>query len=188
VSRAADVRVVAATHRDLQARVAARLFREDLYFRLAVVVAEVPPLRERREDLPLLVEHFLSLQSPKRTLDQLPDGTLDLLAAHPWPGNVRELWNTLTRLLVFPALGPAVLSPDVGRAARLRSALDRVAHLPLKEAREAMVEEFELAYLEQKLSEHQGKVAAAADAMGVSRQFLYRLLHRHGLRGDGSES
>jgi len=188
VTRAADVRVVAATHRDLQARVAARAFREDLYFRLAVVVAEIPPLRERREDLPLLVAHFLARQTPPRRLEDLPQGALELLESHGWPGNVRELWNTVTRLMLFPSLGPAALSPETGRASRVKGALERVAHLPLKEAREAMVLEFELAYLELKLKEHGGQVAAAAEAMGVSRQFLYRLLHRHGLKGDGAET
>ncbi|MCC6333185.1 MAG: sigma 54-dependent Fis family transcriptional regulator [Myxococcales bacterium] len=186
VYRAADARVVAATHRDLRGRVAAGTFREDLYFRLAVVVAEVPALRDRRDDIPLLVQHFLSRQSPPRGLDALPPNALELFQAHDWPGNVRELWNTVTRLVLYPQLGAGALEPKA--AARLGKALDAVMHLPLKEAREVVVEEFEVAYLLHKLKSANDNVTAAAKAMGVSRQFLHRLLNRHGLRDGDSEA
>ncbi|MDP3499086.1 MAG: sigma 54-interacting transcriptional regulator [Myxococcales bacterium] len=177
--RPADARIVGATHRDLRAKVANGSFREDLYFRLAVVTADVPPLRERTEDIPLLVQHFLSRQTPARTLAELPPNVLSLLQHHDWPGNVRELWNTMTRLVLFPQLGAKAI--EHRQTARLANALESVAHLPLREAREVVVAEFELSYLVHKLKEHSDNVSAAAKAMGVSRQFLYRLLHRHGL-------
>ena len=181
--RKADARVVAATHRDLRARVKAGSFREDLYFRLAVATVDVPPLRDRKDDIPLLVEHFLARQQPPKSLAELPPNALQLLSSHDWPGNVRELWNTVTRMVLFPQLGAQVI--DARSTARLQQALDSVAHLPLREARELVVQEFELTYLVHKLKEHQDNVSAAARAMGVSRQFLYRLLTRHGLN-DGS--
>lgn len=177
--RPVDARVVAATHRDLGARVATGAFREDLYFRLAVVTAQVPPLRERKEDIPLLVEHLLSRLTPQKTLADLPANALALLERHDWPGNVRELWNTVTRMTLFPQLGAKAI--ESRQTARLARALESVAHLPLREAREVIVGEFEVAYLVHKLREHSDNVSAAARAMGVSRQFLYRLMHRHGL-------
>jgi transcriptional regulator with PAS, ATPase and Fis domain len=176
-----DVRIIAATHRDLRARVAAGQFREDLYYRLAVVEAFVPPLRDRRDDIPLLVEHFLASQSPPRTWADLPPNALEMLRAHEWPGNVRELRNTVARIL-FPTSAP----PSAQMPAR-PSPFDGGAQggallsLPLREAREVMVEQFERAYIAAKLREHAGNVSRAAEAMGVSRQFLHRLLERYGI-------
>jgi transcriptional regulator with PAS, ATPase and Fis domain len=185
--RSIDVRVVAATHRDLRARVAAGEFRQDLYYRLAVVEAMVPPLRDRRDDVPLLVEQFLAAQSPPRTWADLPPNCLELLTAHAWPGNVRELRNVVARLLVFPST-PLVFKPDVGGAPS-SSPIAQVARLPLREARDAIVEQFERAYISIRLAEASGNVSRAAESMGVSRQFLHRLIERYGLRGadGGSE-
>ncbi len=181
-----DVRIVAATHRDLRARVAAKQFREDLYYRLAVVEASVPPLRDRRDDIPLLVEHFLASMSPPRTWADLPPNALELLRAHDWPGNVRELRNTVARLLLFPTSVPqgatAAARPTPFDAPSQASAL---LGLPLREAREVMVEQFERSYIAAKLGEHAGNVSRAAEAMRVSRQFLHRLLERYGIQRGG---
>jgi two-component system, NtrC family, response regulator GlrR len=100
----AEARVVAAAHRDLLARVAAGAFRADLYQRLAGFEAVVPPLRERAEDIPLLVERFLAFQIPPRTLDDLPENAIELLQGYRWPGNVVELRAVLARLLL-PSAG-----------------------------------------------------------------------------------
>ncbi len=182
-----DARVVCATHRDLRARIAAGSFREDLYFRLAVVVVDIPPLRERKDDIPVLVERFLRGQTPPKSLSDLPPNAMELLKSHHWPGNVRELWNTVTRLVLFPNLGQAAIqSSEAGL--KLSAALDAVSHLPLREAREMMVEEFEHAYLVEKLRQHNDNVTQVAATIGVSRQFLYRLLNRYGLRGEGADS
>ncbi len=97
-----DARIVAATHRDLAAKIASREFREDLYYRLAVVEVLVPPLRERKVDIPLLVERFLAAHVPPHSLDDLPPNALSMLESHHWPGNVRELRNAAARLVLFP--------------------------------------------------------------------------------------
>jgi DNA-binding NtrC family response regulator len=195
--KAFDARVVAATHRDLRARVADGSFRQDLYYRIAVVELRVPPLRERREDIPALVERFLAAHDPPRTLEDLPPHALSLLAAHDFPGNVRELRNLVARLVLFPDLGldlPASpggdeAAPSPSRAQATAAAPDGEAErlsplttLPLPAAREMVMERFERGYLAAKLSQHGGNISRAADAMGVSRQLVHRLLDRYGMR------
>ncbi|UQA63538.1 sigma 54-interacting transcriptional regulator [Polyangium aurulentum] len=181
-----DARIVAATHRDLQGRVAAGTFREDLYYRLAVVEAMVPPLRERKEDIPLLVERFLAAQSPPLTLADLPPNAMDLLKAHHWPGNVRELRNTVTRLVLFPHMvEQAITRTAPRRVGGAADELGQIIALPLREARDMVVEQFERKYITAKLREHGGNVSRAAAAMGVSRQFLHRLMERYGTPRDG---
>jgi len=177
-----DARVVAATHRDLRARVAAGTFRQDLYYRLAVVEVVVPPLRERKDDIPLLVERFLHAQTPPRTIADLPPGALELLGNHSWPGNVRELRNAVARLVLFPDLGQGAWAPTMAPGS-VSSSLGPLVNKTLKEAREEVVEQFERAYLAEKLKAHGGSVSRAADSMGVSRQFLHRLLDRYGMKG-----
>ncbi len=181
-----DARIVAATHRPLREALASGAFRKDLYYRLAVVEARVPPLHERREDIELLVERFLQAQTPPRSIRDLPPGALLLLRGHDWPGNVRELKNAVTRLLLFPESGLLAFQDGIatasGGAARLP------LHLPLKEAREQVVEAFERAYVTAKLAESGGNVSRAADAMGVSRQLLHRLMGRYDVRRSDVES
>ena len=115
------MRVVAATNKDLQAEIAAGRFREDLYYRLAVVPIELPPLRERREDIPLLVEHFLEqvcADNGRRT-KKVASGAMTLLMQHDWPGNVRELKNVVERLAILT--GDAESSPRPTSAMRCRA-------------------------------------------------------------------
>ncbi|MBK7857920.1 MAG: sigma 54-interacting transcriptional regulator [Archangiaceae bacterium] len=187
-ARPADARVIAATHRDLEDAVDRGRFRSDLFYRLAVVVARVPALRERREDLALLVETLLARQRPPRRVAELPPGALELLRAYDWPGNVRELHNVLIRLLVLPATGAEVFGPQAGlHRERAGAAFEAYLGLPLKDARERLVGDFEGRYLEQMLAAHDGKVAAAAKAMGVSRQFVYLMMGRYGMRARDDE-
>ena len=178
--RSFDARIVAATHRDLRSRVAARQFREDLYYRLAVVEMHVPPLRDRKEDIPLLIERFLAAQVPPRAMSELPPNALELLLAHSWPGNVRELRNTVARLVLFPHLGKDAIAPAGGVEAE--GGIAPLLHLPLSEARAMVVEQFERDYIVAKLREHGGNVTRAAEAMGVSRQLVHRLMDRYGIR------
>ncbi|MDI1477168.1 sigma 54-interacting transcriptional regulator [Polyangium sp. y55x31] len=197
-----DVRVVAATHRNLKAKIAEGSFREDLYYRLAVVEIAVPALRDRRDDIQPLVERFLSVQNPPRTLSDLPPNTMPLLEAHDWPGNVRELRNMVTRLVLFPdlvaELGAALGVERKGAGARLAAATkgklaaggavvpsEPVAHLmdmPLPEAREMLMEQFERAYVTRRLEQSRYNISRAAEAMGVSRQLAHRLVDRYGLK------
>jgi two-component system, NtrC family, response regulator GlrR len=175
--RKVDVRFIAATHRNLRAMVNAGAFREDLYFRLSVLPVVVPPLRDRVEDIPVLVEAFLAAQGA-----HWPEGaTLAELTARPWLGNVRELRTFVERALIF---GPQkALNMTGGRAAVRPEASVAPAMLesPLKEAREVWMDRFEREYLRQLLEKHKRNVASAAQAAGVHRTYLYRLIVKHGL-------
>ncbi|HWO18041.1 MAG TPA: sigma 54-interacting transcriptional regulator, partial [Kofleriaceae bacterium] len=195
--RTFDARILAATHRNLRAQATEGSFREDLYYRLAVVEMHVPALRERKEDIPLLVNRFLAAHTPPGALSDLPPHALKLLAAHDWPGNVRELRNMVARLVLFPErinelIGPIRrTSPPVtssGEPAPEAGSLGDARHLgpllslPLLEARELWMEPFDRSYLTAKLNEHKGNISHAADAMGISRQAVHRLLGRYGLK------
>jgi DNA-binding NtrC family response regulator len=175
-----DLRFIAATHRDLRAEVNAKRFRADLYYRLAVVEVRLPPLRERLDDLPLLVRHLSTRLDPSGRLGAarfFDDTFLADLAAHAWPGNVRELRNFLERALV---LGDAMIAPKTGDDA---SRVD--ATLPLRLARERWNDAFERAYLIEILAAHSGNVTAAAEAAGMHRTHFHRLLSKHGVRSSG---
>ena len=172
-----DVRVIAASHVELGERIATGKFRSDLYFRLSVLEVRVPPLRERRQDIPLLVESMLAARTPPRTLRDLPEHGLELLLSHSWPGNVRELGNLLERMMLFPELTTETALEGLGIA------MDRL-NLPLREARERMVADFERVYTQGRLRRANGNVAAAARSMGISRQFLYLLMTRYGLTSE----
>ncbi len=181
-----DVRIVAATNRDLRADVNRGKFRLDLYYRLAVVCVKVPPLRERVDDIPLLVEHFLQKRGTDRKAGELVDSeTWVRLKAHPWPGNVRELRNIIEAWLVMndtirPApLAPPAISPE-GESAR--SLLDEVVQLPYKQARARIVQEFEAHYLQKLIKKTGGNVAKAARQAQIDRSYLFMLLRRHDLR------
>jgi two-component system, NtrC family, response regulator GlrR len=183
--RPLDVRVVAATHRDLRRLSHDGGFREDLYFRLAVIEARIPPLRERRDDIELITERLLASQRPPRSLAELPTGTLEMLRAHDWPGNVRELRNVVARLALFPDLGRAALeeaAPPQDAAPAARDPIGDLLHLSLREARETVVDAFEVRYLSAVLAAHDGNVSRAAAVIGISRQMLHKLIERHGIR------
>jgi two-component system, NtrC family, response regulator GlrR len=172
-----DVRVVAATHRDLRAAVNRHAFRADLYFRLSVVRIPLPPLRERPDDVPLLSRHLLRRlgASPATAEALLRPALLRSLQLHSWPGNVRELRNYLERCLVFEQ--PLPLEGQASAATTSSFA----------QARQQAVDAFERQYLIQLVAAHGGKVAQAAQEAGVGRAHLYRLLHKHGLTARGSD-
>jgi two-component system, NtrC family, response regulator GlrR len=172
-----DVRVIAATHRDLRAEINAKTFRPDLYYRLAVVEIRLPPLRERLDDLPLIVEHLLAAASRARHLELTSPTFLGHLTAHRWPGNVRELRNYLDRCL---ALGVELAAPPAAEPATPGAGID--ASSPLRAAREEATRRFERAYLEDLLRRYADNLAAAARAAAVDRAHLYRLLWKHGLK------
>ena len=173
-----DVRVVSATHRDLRAAVNANTFRLDLFFRLAVVKLDVPPLRARAEDLEQLITHFLREAGSEATLESLfPQDTLSALRAHQWPGNVRELRNLVESTL---AMGePQALEPA--------SPSNTEPSLPgpertYKDARAELLNRFEAQYLAKLMAVTKGNVSAAARHAKMDRSHLIELLQRHSLR------
>ena len=187
-----DMRVIAATNRDLAVDMNRARFREDLYYRLAVVCIHVPPLRERREDVPLLVQHFLE-ELPGGDQVQLHPETLATLSNHDYPGNVRELRNLVERAVALAGSGrePQVVLADraaagVSGAEALRSPSPGADFLvmvvdesvPLKSARKQLVDEFDRRYLRRLLARHGGNVSAAARAAGLDRMTVYKMLNR----------
>lgn len=185
--RRVDVRVIAATHRNLRSLVKEGTFRQDLYYRLAVCEVRVPPLRERRDDIALLVDHLLGELGSERRREDLPRAAREMLDSYDWPGNVRELRNAVARLLLFPEEVASVLSSTPGAAGNGPEREERASplvglDLPLKAARELVVSSFERRYLEAKIAAAHGNMTQAAASMGISRQYLYRLLEEHGLR------
>jgi transcriptional regulator with PAS, ATPase and Fis domain len=183
-ARAVDVRIVAATNRPLARCVNDGSFREDLFYRLAVVSLTLPPLRTRREDIPLLARHFhAAIGGPGA--GELPPELLVRLVGRSWPGNVRELRNFIERSISLGMLD----TPAAGRPSRpppgapLPSLDGMIAlELPLKEARQAWVESFESVYVRDILRRCGGNVTRAADRAGVSRRFLQRTIARLGIR------
>ena len=172
--RAVDVRILSATHCDLEEAVASGGFREDLYYRLNVVNLRLPPLRERREDIPLLAQHFLAALTEKyhRRIRGFAPDALDMLAAADWPGNIRQLANALEQCVAL-CTTPTIPASLVARALR-----DKPAEIqPLAEARAA----FERDYLVNLLKLTRGHVSEVARLAGRNRTEVYRLLQRHGL-------
>ncbi|WNZ59036.1 sigma 54-interacting transcriptional regulator [Myxococcus sp. MxC21-1] len=176
-----NVRVIAATHRDLRAEVNAARFRSDLFFRLAVVRIIIPALRERPEDIPLIAERILTAfgAGPEQLAALSTPEFIAQLQHAAWPGNVRELRNHLERCLVFQDAMPPD-ADEVSSQAVLRSLVD--PKQPYAEARRRALEVFEREYLDALLKLHGGKVSQAATAADMDRVYLYRLLRRHRLR------
>jgi DNA-binding NtrC family response regulator len=175
--RAVDVRIVAATNRDLRTLVNDGRFRSDLYFRLAVVKISMPPLNARLEDIPILVDRLLARLAPRPDVrDKLRSPALlaDLQRAS-WPGNVRELRNYLERCVVFEQALPTSEAPAAAPSADLSYA----------EARRLALDEFERRFLDKLLARHQGHVTQAAEAAGMDRVHLHRLMRRHGRQRQG---
>ncbi len=175
-----DVRLVSATHRDLRAEVNDGRFRLDLYYRIAVVVLAVPPLRERVEDVPLLVEAFLREAGVDGPVDEVvPPDAMTALCAHHWPGNVRELRNVVEAMLVMGE-PPAMAGPDAPAAGA--DPIDGVLALPYRDARNALLADFERRYLTRLLDRAAGNVSRAAREARMDRTYLIKLLNRHSLK------
>ncbi len=170
-----DIRIISATHRDLAAMVVEGRFRTDLYYRLNVVRIEIPPLRERREDIPLLVHHFLRKHRSKNSpVEAIADSALQLLAENDWPGNVRELENVIESAVAL-APGPRLRAGDLPLARRVTSSRsgDPGGDLPMS------LEAYESAALRRALRESGGNAALAARRLGIGRSTFYRKLARH---------
>jgi transcriptional regulator with PAS, ATPase and Fis domain len=180
-----DVRVVAATNRDLEKEVRAGAFREDLFYRLAVARVRLPSLRERREDVALLVESFIKKSDPRAAEGvRIPPETLDFLMKHDWPGNVRELRNVIERSLSFSEDGLLKVEdmPLRVRATEGGGPGPFIAdHLPFKDAKERWIDYFEVRYLKDLLQRNGRNISRSAQEAGVPRQTLHRLIRKHDL-------
>lgn len=190
--RKIDVRVIAATHRDLRAMIKAGSFREDLWFRLNVCVIELPPLRDRAEDIPILAQRFLAERAPqgRAAAMRFSHGAMSALQTYRWPGNVRELKSAVERAAIVETtseIQSESLPSEVQSSSplRLTSASDvDLAHLSYREAVDASREETNRRYLEAVMRRFRGDVSKAASHAGVERESFYRLLRRCGISAD----
>ncbi len=184
-----DVRVIAATNKALEEEIAAGRFREDLFYRLNVVPIHVPPLRERREDIPDLVallRRAAGGNAPACRTGRSSAAALERLQGLPWPGNVRELRNTVERLLILAAgktITAADIEPSAGNGGGLRRPRRRRAAVGGAEPGTfaAFKEDAERAFLVAKLREHDWNVAETARALEMPRSNLYKKIERYGL-------
>ena len=208
-TKAVDVRVVCATNRDLREEVEAGRFREDLYYRLAVVELTLPPLRTRVADLPQLCQHLLRRASPTRAVIGVAPEVQAIFESYHWPGNVRELNNVVERAIPFcrtdhitidalpqglraaaesrrarGEVAAATAASSTGAGGGLTSAAEAASalgDLPFKDAKDQMVEAFEREYLLDLLERHQGNVSKAARAADMDRKSITRLMKKHGI-------
>ena len=186
-----DVRVLSTTNKDLQAEIAAGRFREDLYYRLAVVPLRVPALRERREDIPTLARHFLGRSAETSGMPgrELSTDALTALQAYEWPGNARQLRNLMDWLLIMAPGGTAdviraeMLPPEIGQGApaliNSNHSADIMA-LPLRDARDM----FETQYLQAQLLRFGGNISRTAGFVGMERSALHRKLKQLGISSE----
>jgi DNA-binding NtrC family response regulator len=173
-TRRVDVRVLAATNADVNAEAAAGRFRQDLLFRLNTIEINIPPLRDRREDLDLLAHHFLRgySQRYRKNLAGFDPAALKALHEHPWPGNVRELDHAVERGVLLSA-GSHVRAADLGLRAHAAGGSARLEEMSLDEVERHLIQ--------RTLARHDGNVSQAAKALGLSRSAMYRRLQKHGL-------
>ncbi|MEX1128491.1 MAG: sigma-54 dependent transcriptional regulator [Vicinamibacterales bacterium] len=173
-TRRVNVRIISATNADLNEEVAAGRFRQDLLFRLNTIEIRIPPLRDRREDTPLLAQHFLRqhAQRYRKRLTGFESGAMQMLLEHSWPGNVRELDHAIERAVLM-APGPLVKPGDLGLRPTGQAAAGRLEDMSL--------EDVECFLIKKAMSRYDGNVSQAAKALGLSRSALYRRLQRYGL-------
>ena len=169
----ADVRIISATNRDLMAAIGEGDFREDLYYRLNIVPIRIPPLRERREDIPLLANHFLRKFAEEfgKDVREISPLALQKLVGYHWPGNVRELENKIQQVVVMAQ--STVILPEH---------IDAPDHLSTyKSEKKKIVDEFEVSYVTKMLALHDGNISRAARAAGMDRKNFWQLMKKHGI-------
>ena len=197
-----DVRVIAATNRELEEEVSSRHFRKDLYYRLSVVTLTIPPLRDRREDIPVLIDSYINYLRPRigRDVFGITDEALKALCRYSWPGNVRELINVIERAMLLcndnkitPAdlpetisgmttLADAQILPALATLQEVDSILDEWLQKPLHEVRKEILERFEHTYLTGLLQLTGGRIGKTAKRAGIQPRSLFDKMKRHGLR------
>jgi DNA-binding NtrC family response regulator len=186
-----NARLIASTNRNLKARLASREFREDLYYRLNVVNLHMPPLRDRREDIPLLVHHFLGRFAAEfnRPLKGVSSDLMRRLVEHRWEGNVRELANLIQRAVVMSS-GETIHPDDVGwhqPDAPPCIPENQLFSLPYREAKQQVLEQFTVPYLHHALEQVEGNVTRAAQNCGLERQSFQQIMKKYGVRPNGQK-
>jgi transcriptional regulator with PAS, ATPase and Fis domain len=185
-----DVRVIAATNRNLESEVKKGNFREDLFYRLNVAPIFLPPLRKRKEDVQMLIEHFIeehNKANPQREIDGLEPQAFEILKNYDWPGNVRELKNSMSRIISFME-GPRIVVDDVPERIRVpiaKAELDIREDLGFKDAKEQWVASFEKQYLAEVLKRNDFNISAAAKEAGIDRKSVQRLIRKYNLSTSG---
>ncbi len=191
ITKVADLRFVAATNQNLKQAIRDKTFREDLYYRLNVIHFELPPLRERRPDIPLLSYYFLKKYAAayQKNLARISASAMQSLMAHEFPGNVRELENIIERAVIF-CHDDAItrenlfLEDETASSAAVDDTAQGLLSLPFKAARERALQDFHGRYVDRLLREHEGNISRAADAAGIQRQYFYKLMKHAGIDQD----
>jgi DNA-binding NtrC family response regulator len=180
--RPIEARLVAATNRDLRAEVAAGNFREDLYHRLAVLCIELPPLRERRDDIRMLAKHYVAATAAQLGVPTptISSALLAEIAEHDWPGNVRQLRNVLERAVTLTPAGEPLDGATLGlNPGTKRAPAQADVSVPFHDAKSRLIDAWEHDYIARLLDKHGGNLSLAARTAGMSRMQLYRLLEKH---------
>lgn len=183
-----DVRIIASTNRDLAAAMQAGVFRKDLYYRLNVFPIELPPLRERMDDIPALIEHFLRQFAGERAADyEVDQAAVELLMSHAWPGNVRELQNAIERAVVLcedAKIGRSLFPFFEAAGKDYPPEISTVVALPYREAMDRLSADCQKQYLTELLKKYAGNVTRAAEHAGIERESFHRLMRKCGIRAD----
>jgi DNA-binding NtrC family response regulator len=181
-----DARFIAATNMDLKKMCDNGLFRHDLYYRLNVFPIEIPPLRDRREDIPLLVDTFIrrfNLSMQKRIMSIHPE-VVDAMKIYSWPGNIRELENLVERAFILESsnvLTPESFPAELFAGARKSAILAVNTALPLAEARRIAIDEFERRFIKELLAKNRGRINKSAQEADISTRQLHNLMIKHGI-------
>jgi len=174
-TKKADVRIVSATNKDLEKGIEDGWFRSDLYYRINVVQIELPPLRERRDDIPLLIEHFINLFNSKHSkkVESLPSDAMSLLINSDWNGNVRELMNVIEKAVALSESSTLTLSDfELTLTNTVKSSISSDQYLSFQDEKKGIIDSFEREYFISALIEHKGNISRTAEQIGIRRQYL----------------
>ena len=193
ITRKADLRFIAATNHDLKTEIKENRFREDLYYRLNVILFHLPPLRERKQDIPIISFHFLKKYTRlyQKDVTDISPAAMQALMLHDFPGNIRELENIIERAVILSRTNSLTISDlalDNEQAAFLSDTDQDVLHLSFKEAKDKMIHMFHRHYIQTLLSQNAGNISRAAQTAGIQRQYLHRLMKETGIDADDFRS
>ena len=189
VSKSVDVRIIASTNRDLEAKIIEKSFREDLFYRLNVVTIFMPPLREIPEDIPVLAQRFVHEASEEFNISpkSISEDVMKHLMSQAWPGNIRQLKNSLQKAMIFSKGDTLELKDFIHRKSARRTAETIGSPSPdrtFRAARDRLIDDFTRKYLSEALTRHGGNISAAARESGLERQHFQKLMRKAGMTAD----